>query len=60
MLASNMSAMQMVDGGAVKACKLMVSRVLSGSNDMIRTVWSSHPTAYEGNCYENNEDEGFV
>ena len=45
MLASSMSAMQMDDGGAVRACRLMVSRVVSGSRDTIRTVWSSHPTA---------------
>lgn len=37
-LASSMSAMQIDDGGAVRACKLMVSRVLSGSNEIIRTV----------------------
>ena len=46
MEASNMSAMQMDEGGAVRACKLSVSSVLSGSREMIRTVWSSHPTAY--------------
>jgi hypothetical protein len=46
-LASSMSAMQMVDGGAVNACKLIVSSVLSGSSDTIRTVWSSHPTAWQ-------------
>ena len=45
MLASNISAIQIEDGGAVSACKLMVSNVLSGSNDMILTVWSSQPTA---------------
>jgi len=38
--------MQIDEGGAVKACKLIVSRVVSGSNEVIRTVWSSHPTAY--------------
>lgn len=43
--ASSMSAMQMADGGAVRACKLMVSSVLSGSSETMRTVWSSHPTA---------------
>ena len=42
---STISTMQMADGGAVKACKLIVSRVLSGSSEIIRTVWSSHPTA---------------
>jgi hypothetical protein len=45
-LASSISAMQIDEGGAVKACKLIVSRVVSGSNEIIRTVWSSHPTAY--------------
>ena len=37
-LASNISAMQMEEGGAVNACKLIVSSVLSGSREMIRTV----------------------
>ena len=37
-LASSISAMQIDEGGAVSACKLMVSRVLSGSSEMIRTV----------------------
>ena len=45
MLVSNISAIQIKDGGAVSACKLMVSNVLSGSNKIIRTVWSSQPTA---------------
>jgi hypothetical protein len=44
-LASNISAMQIEEGGAVNACKLIVSKVVSGSNEIIRTVWSSHPTA---------------
>lgn len=38
--------MQIAEGGAVKACKLIVSRVLSGSSETIRTVWSSQPTAW--------------
>jgi hypothetical protein len=46
MLASNMSAMHMDEAGAVNACKLMASSVVSGSREMMRTVWSSHPTAY--------------
>lgn len=37
-LASSISTMQMEDGGAVRACKLIVSKVLSGSKEMIRTV----------------------
>jgi hypothetical protein len=45
-LASSMSAIQMDEAGAVKACKLMASRVVSGSREIMRTVWSSHPTAY--------------
>lgn len=45
MLASSISAMQMEEGGAVNACRLMVSKVLSGSREITRTVWSSHPTA---------------
>lgn len=36
--ASSMSAMQIAEGGAVKACKLIVSSVLSGSRETIRTV----------------------
>ena len=43
--ASSMSAMQMAEGGAVRACRLIVSSVLSGSSEMMRTVWSSQPTA---------------
>jgi len=38
--------MQMEEGGDVSACKLIVSSVLSGSSEMMRTVWSSQPTAY--------------
>lgn len=45
MLASSMLVMQIEEGGALRACKLMVSRVLSGSSEIMRTVWSSHPTA---------------
>lgn len=37
-LASSISAMQIADGGAVRACRLIVSRVLSGSKEMMRTV----------------------
>ncbi len=37
--------MQMDEGGAVRACRLIVSSVLSGSSEIIRTVWSSQPTA---------------
>lgn len=38
MLESNMSAMQMDEGGAVNACILSVSRVVSGSREIMRTV----------------------
>jgi hypothetical protein len=37
-LASTISAIQIADGGAVNACKLIISNVVSGSNDIILTV----------------------
>ena len=40
--------MQMLDGGAVSACMLMVASVLSGSSETMRTVLSAHPTARYG------------
>ena len=45
MLASNISTIWIKDRGAVSACKLMVSNMLSGSNEIIWTVWSSQPMA---------------
>lgn len=41
-----MSTIQIEEGGEVNACRLIVSSVLSGSKEMMRTVWSSQPTAY--------------
>lgn len=43
--ASSMSAIQIAEGGEVNACILMGSSVVSGSREMMRTVWSSQPTA---------------
>ena len=43
--ASSMSAMQIAEGGEVNACILMGSSVVSGSREIMRTVWSSQPTA---------------
>lgn len=43
--ASSMPTIQIADGGEVSACRLIVSNVLSGSSEMMRTVWSSQPTA---------------
>jgi hypothetical protein len=37
-LASNISAIAIDEGGAVKACKLIGTKVLSGSSETIRTV----------------------
>jgi hypothetical protein len=45
-----MSTIQIEEGGEVSACRLIVSSVLSGSRDMMRTVWSSQPTAYAKKC----------
>ena len=44
-----MSTIQIEEGGEVNACRLIVSSVLSGSKEMMRTVWSSQPTAYAKN-----------
>jgi len=44
--ASSISAMQIAEGGDVNACILIGSSVVSGSKEIIRTVWSSQPTAY--------------
>lgn len=45
-----MSTIQIEEGGEVSACRLIVSSVLSGSKEMMRTVWSSQPTAYAKEC----------
>lgn len=37
-----MNAPIQIEGGEVSACSLIVSSVLSGSNEMMRTVRSSH------------------
>ena len=44
-----MSTIQIEEGGEVSAWRLIVSSVLSGSKEMMRTVWSSQPTAYAKN-----------